>query len=161
MLSLLGNAKISHCGFCFPTPVPQQHLRNLPGITTQRHRGRGPVCKPGNTSKGEKRLTNKMRINLYSSMCFSVYRSQSQWTHQDRCIRWQGWIESTQISALVTSDSENVLLTNGMPSSLLTTFRTGTNFCKIGCCLTFSLRGVTPMINDMALRRFPVGQNIC
>lgn len=111
--------------------------------------------------RGEKRLTNKMRINLYSSMCFSVYRSQSQWTHQDRCIRWQGWIESTQISALVTSDSENVLLTNGMPSSLLTTFRTGTNFCKIGCCLTFSLRGVTPMINDMALRRFPVGQNIC
>lgn len=67
-VSLLGDAKTSHRGFCFPTPVPQQHLRNLPGIATQRHRGRGPVCKPGNTSEEGRGggLTNKPRIKLHT-----------------------------------------------------------------------------------------------
>lgn len=103
-VSLLGNAKTPHCSFCFPTPVPQQHLRNLPGIVTQRHRGRDPICKPGNTSEGEERLQNELRING----CCTLWRYLSL----------NG---PTMISALahrdeVNSGSENSLLTNNITS---------------------------------------------
>lgn len=48
-----GDAKTSHSGLCFLTPVPQQLWRNVAGIGSQRRRAGRALRKPGNTSQEE------------------------------------------------------------------------------------------------------------